>query len=88
MAAQGPLHGLRVVEITDLKGAYAGKLLADLGADVVLVEPPEGSATRNVGPFAKGHSAVDGGMFHQWMNTSKRSYVAESDSPDREAEVG
>ena len=47
----GVLHGIRVVEIADELAAHAGLELAGLGADVIKVEPPEGSATRRLGPF-------------------------------------
>src|SRR4051794_14507825 len=49
----GLLEGLRVVEIAgpDPATAYAGKLLAQLGADVVCVESPDGSPLRRMGPF-------------------------------------
>ncbi|MFM7066211.1 MAG: CaiB/BaiF CoA transferase family protein [Gammaproteobacteria bacterium] len=77
MSSKGPLHGLRVVEMTDAMGAYAGKLLADLGADVVLVEPPEGSAVRAIGPFMSGYATKDAGLLHHWMDTNKRSFVAD-----------
>ena len=48
----GPLSGLRVVELGSVNGQYCGKLLADMGADVIKVEPPEGDGARRVGPFA------------------------------------
>ena len=45
-----PLSGVRVVDLTDERGIY-GKLLADLGADVVRPEPPEGDPLRQRGPM-------------------------------------
>jgi len=51
--APGPLAGLRVLEVTDEKGQYCGKLMADMGADVIKIEPPGGEAARRVGPFAE-----------------------------------
>ena len=41
---RGPLSGLRVIELASEPAAYAGKLLADFGAEVLLVEPPGGHA--------------------------------------------
>jgi crotonobetainyl-CoA:carnitine CoA-transferase CaiB-like acyl-CoA transferase len=49
---RGPfLSPYRVLDLTDERGILCGKILADLGADVVQVEPPGGSAARNIGPF-------------------------------------
>ncbi len=54
----GPLAGLRVVDLTQvLAGPYATMLLADMGADVVKVEPPGGDVARQWGPFPAG---IDG----------------------------
>jgi crotonobetainyl-CoA:carnitine CoA-transferase CaiB-like acyl-CoA transferase len=47
----GPLAGLRILELADEMGQFCGKLLADLGADVVKIEPPGGEPCRQVGPF-------------------------------------
>jgi crotonobetainyl-CoA:carnitine CoA-transferase CaiB-like acyl-CoA transferase len=49
-----PLGHLRVVDVTDLRGAMAGRILADLGANVIKVEPPGGDPARLQGPFAGG----------------------------------
>jgi crotonobetainyl-CoA:carnitine CoA-transferase CaiB-like acyl-CoA transferase len=48
----GYLDGYRVVDLTDFRGMLAGRLLADLGAEVVAVEPRGGSAARTEPPFA------------------------------------
>ncbi len=67
----GPLHGVRVIEFGNLIAApYAAMLLADLGADVVKVEPPSGDLGRNFGPFMGDESA-----FFLTVNRGKRSIV-------------
>jgi len=50
----GNLEGLRVLELAGEPGLLAGRLLGDLGADVVQIEPPGGHALRRRGPFWKG----------------------------------
>ena len=45
------LSPYRVLDLTDERGLLCGKILADLGADVIQVEPPGGSTARNIGPF-------------------------------------
>ncbi|MEE9417203.1 MAG: CoA transferase, partial [Acidimicrobiales bacterium] len=47
-----PLHDIRVVDLTTARGQLCGRVLADLGAEVLLIEPPSGLAARRVGPFA------------------------------------
>ena len=73
----GPLEGVRVVELAHEHGAWAGKLLADLGADVVVVEPPGGSAQRRYGPFLDDEPGSERSLWWWHYNTSKRGVVAE-----------
>jgi CoA:oxalate CoA-transferase len=66
-----PLHGTRVIEIGNLIAApYAGMLLADLGADVVKLEPPGGELGRSFGPYINGESA-----FFISVNRGKQSVI-------------
>jgi benzylsuccinate CoA-transferase BbsE subunit len=75
----GPLADLRVVEFCDQLGQLAGKLLADMGADVVKVETPQGSSSRRVGPFAGGRDDREGSLNFWYYNTNKRSVVLDLD---------
>ena len=81
----GPLAGLRVVDCsTVLAGPYCTMLLADLGADVVKVEPPEGDATRGWGPPWVGNEA-DGtrtAAYYLAVNRNKRSIRLDLKQPD------
>lgn len=74
----GPLSGTRVVEIGNLVGApYAGMALADLGAEVIKVEPPSGDLSRAFPPFNGGESA-----FFAAMNRGKLSVALQSRHPE------
>jgi len=75
-ASTGPLHGLRVVDCsTVLAGPLCTMLLADLGADVVKVEPPEGDSTRGWGPPWVGDAAAGTrtAAYYLAVNRNKRS---------------
>ena len=78
----GPLVGLRVLELADEKGQFCGKLLADLGADVIKVEPPGGSETRDVGPFLDGLRHRGRSLYFWHYNTSKRGITLRLESPE------
>ena len=81
----------RVLDLTDHCGQLAGSLLADLGADVILVEPPGGSAARQVGPFVHGREGDPEASLWFWSyNRGKRSIVLDLDTDegrDRLAEL-
>lgn len=81
-----PLGGLRVLELsTVLAGPYCAMVLADLGADVIKIEPPEGDATRGYGPPWIG-PAVEGGermaAYFLSVNRNKRSLRLDLRQPD------
>lgn len=76
---QGPLHGLRVVDMsTTLMGPYCALLLAQFGADVIKVERPGGDIARNIGDRT-GHGL---GEFYLNFNRGKRSVVLDVTDPD------
>lgn len=79
---QGPLAGVRVVELASEHAAFAGKLMAGLGADVILVEPPGGHHTRWFEPFAHDEPDIEGSLWWWHYNTSKRSVVLDLATDD------
>lgn len=83
--APGPLKGLSVVELAHPFGSFAGRLLADAGADVVVVEPPGGAEQRSHGPFADNEPGLERSLSWWAENTSKRSVVADLESEDGRA---
>ena len=69
----GALDGVRVLDLTSEMGWYAGKLLADLGADVIKVEPPGGDPSRGRAPFWQGQPGRETSLRFWYFNTNKRS---------------
>ena len=68
------LEGLKVLELGDfISAAYAAKLLADLGAEVVKVEPPEGDSSRRHGPFPGDELHDERSGLYLFLNANKRS---------------
>lgn len=73
----GALTGLRVLELADESGMYCGKLLADLGADVLRVERPGGDAVRAIPPLWHGDAP---GLRFRYLNTGKRAVALDLQS--------
>ncbi|MEZ5410220.1 MAG: CoA transferase [Acidimicrobiales bacterium] len=75
------LSPYRVIDCTDERGQLAGFMLAQLGADVVLVEPPSGSPARHLPPFAGEQPDPERGLWHWAYNRGKRSVTADLSTP-------
>jgi crotonobetainyl-CoA:carnitine CoA-transferase CaiB-like acyl-CoA transferase len=74
--ATGPLAGIRVIDVTQaLSGPFCTMLLADLGADVIKIEPPTGDMTRFGGPFTREDMENAYGGYFASINRNKRSVV-------------
>jgi benzylsuccinate CoA-transferase BbsE subunit len=78
----GPLAGLRILELADEKGQFCGKLMGDLGADVIKIEPPGGEAARHVGPFLDDLPHPERSLSFWYYNTSKRGITLNLESAD------
>lgn len=76
------LEGLTVIELASERIAFAGKLLADAGADVILVEPPGGDPSRRYPPFVDDEPGEDRSLYWWHYHTSKRGVVLDLDEPD------
>jgi crotonobetainyl-CoA:carnitine CoA-transferase CaiB-like acyl-CoA transferase len=78
-ASTPPLAGFRVLDCTDELGVYATKLLADLGAEVIRLEPPDGDPMRRYPPFADDARTVS--LYDAHFNAGKRSVTLDFDRP-------
>ena len=79
--SSGALEGIRVVELASEHAAFAGKQLGDLGADVIVVEPPGGHPSRAYGPFADDTEDPERSLWWWHYNTSKRGVVLDLETP-------
>src|SRR5947208_2712507 len=70
--ADSPLGGLRVLDLADDSGSVCGRILADLGADIVKVEPPGGDPGRRVPPFADNRPEPERSLSWLAANVNKR----------------
>ena len=68
----GNLDGYRILDLTSEPGFLAGKLLGDLGADVIKIEPPDGDPARRRVPFVGGKADPERSILWLALNTSKR----------------
>jgi crotonobetainyl-CoA:carnitine CoA-transferase CaiB-like acyl-CoA transferase len=76
-----PLTGVKVLDLTEERGMYAGKMLADLGADVILVEKPEGSLARRKAPFKDDIPGIENSLYFIYFNTNKKGITLDVGTP-------
>ncbi|MDG2112329.1 MAG: CoA transferase [Actinomycetota bacterium] len=81
------LSPFRILDLTDERGAFAGLLLAQLGAEVWLVEPPGGAPSRHRPPFLDDRSGPERSLQHLGFNRGKRSTVVDWHTPEGVAEL-
>ncbi len=77
-----PLTGYRVLDLGGPLGFHCTKLLADMGADVVKIEPPGGDETRRVPPFKDDSPHPEKSLYFLHFNTNKRSIPLDVEKPD------
>ncbi|MDA0265056.1 MAG: CoA transferase [Chloroflexi bacterium] len=76
------LSPYRVLDLTDDRGLLAGKILADLGADVLQIEPPGGSPARDIGPFYGDDPRPEKSLFWWAYAANKRSITLDLERKD------
>ena len=81
------LSPFRVLDLTDERGHLCGAILAQMGADVVAVEPPEGSSARRMGPYAGDVEDPERSLHHWAYNRGKRSVVLDVATDDGAARL-
>lgn len=82
-----PLSGLRVVDLSGLAGAYASRMFAALGADVIKVEPPSGNPLRQLAPHVEGVSAPESSLWWAFLAMGSRSIVVDATTDDGRADL-
>lgn len=84
---EGALSGLRIVDLTDERSIYGAKLLADLGADVVRPEPPEGDPLRSRGPHFESAGEGATSLWHAFFASNRRFFTVDPESHDGRAQL-
>ena len=81
-ATAGLLSPYRVLDLTSAECLLCGKILADLGADVIQIEPPGGHAARRIGPFYRHEVQAERSLYWWAYAANKRSITLDITSPE------
>ena len=80
--SSGALGNLRILELSDVIGEWCGKLMGDMGADVIKIEPLGGAAERQIGPFYQDVPHAERSLHFWHYNTSKRGITLNLETED------
>jgi len=83
--SEGALSGYRILDTTDSRGAYCTKLLADMGADVIKVESPQGDPFRQIPPFVDDIPHNERSLYFLYRNCNKRGITLNLETSDGKA---
>ena len=75
------LSGLKVIDLSDEKGSFCSKLLADMGATVIKIEKPVGDASRMMGPFRGGSQNPERNLSLLYHNANKQATTLDIECP-------
>lgn len=81
----GPLAGIRVIDLADPLGAYGGRLLSDLGAEVIRIEPVSGRSSVDRVPFFMTTGSPPVSVFERFVNAGKKSVTLDIAAPEAES---
>ncbi len=79
---QAALAGLRVLDLTSNSLQYCGKLFAQMGAEVILIEPVSGAASRREGPFIDDRPHAENSLAFAYLNQGKKGIALDIDAPE------
>ena len=81
----GLLASYRILDLSDEKGVFCSKILADMGADVIQIEPPGGGSARRIGPFYHEHPDSEKSLFWYSYGANKRGITLNLECEDGKA---
>lgn len=84
-AQAGALEGIRILEIAGPMTQYCGKMFAELGAEVILIEQPGGSLIRGIPPFIADKQGLESSLAYAYFNTSKQGVTLDLNSTEGQA---
>ena len=76
------LEPYRALDLTDEKGLLCGKLLADMGVDVIKIEDPTGNTARRIGPFFHDNPDPEKSLYWFAYNTNKKGITLNIETAD------